>query len=77
VTDKPDLDARLHSEQEFHDRKYTSGDELFPKHYALNPTAPLFDRMLERISSRETHNVKVLEYGCGEDWTFVALEPVT
>jgi len=60
-----DLSARHEAESRFHDEKYSQG-ERYPRHYAVNPTYPIYRKMLGMagdLSSRQ-----LLEYGCGEGW---------
>lgn len=59
------LAARQESESAFHDRKYGEG-EGYPRHYAVQPTYPVYLRMLEQIG--DMTGQRVLEYGCGEGW---------
>lgn len=49
----------------FTDRKYNQGDQ-YPYHYAVNPTYPIYQRMLDMINNLSGKHV--LEYGCGEGW---------
>lgn len=56
---------RQQSESDFHDKKYTDGDS-FPRHYSVNPTYPIYQRMLEMAG--DLQDKLVLEYGCGEGW---------
>lgn len=60
-----DLASRHESESGFHDRKYGHGDG-YPRHYAVNPTYPIYLRMLSMTGDRS--GKAVLEYGCGEGW---------
>ncbi len=60
-----DLGARHQSESQFHDAKYGEGDH-YPKHYAVNPTYPVYQAMLEMAGDLD--GSRVLEYGCGEGW---------
>lgn len=60
-----DLSRRHAAESDFHDRKYGEG-EGFPRHYAVNPTYPIYQRMLALAGDQS--NRSVLEYGCGEGW---------
>lgn len=62
---KNDLASRHESESDFHDRKY-GRDEGYPRHYAVQPTYPIYLRMLEMTG--EQSGKQVLEYGCGEGW---------
>lgn len=62
---KKDLASRHESESDFHDRKY-GRDEGYPRHYAVQPTYPIYLRMLEMMGDRS--GKQVLEYGCGEGW---------
>ena len=61
----PDLAARHEAESRFHDHKYGEG-EGYPRHYAVRPTYPVFERMLEMAGDLSGRSV--LEYGCGEGW---------
>jgi ubiquinone/menaquinone biosynthesis C-methylase UbiE len=65
TTPSNDLETRLRGEQAFHDAKY-SGDDLYPRHYKVNPTAQVYERMRDMLGNLE--NKRVLEYGCGEGW---------
>ena len=60
-----DLDSRHEAESQFHDRKYGQG-EGYPRHYAVQPTYPIYLRMLGMTGDRS--GKQVLEYGCGEGW---------
>ena len=60
------LAERLKAEASFHDHKYAT-EESFPKHYKINPTLPVFNRMLARLP-RDMSGLHVLEYGCGTGW---------
>jgi ubiquinone/menaquinone biosynthesis C-methylase UbiE len=60
-----DLSRRHSAESEFHDRKYGEG-EGFPRHYMVNPTYPVYRRMLAMAGDQAGKSV--LEYGCGEGW---------
>lgn len=62
---KKDLGSRHEAESEFHDRKYGQG-EGYPRHYAVQPTYPIYLRMLGMTGDRS--GKQVLEYGCGEGW---------
>ena len=62
---KKDLGSRHEAESEFHDRKYGQG-EGYPRHYAVQPTYPIYRRMLAMVGSLS--GKQVLEYGCGEGW---------
>ena len=66
-----DLSARHEAEARFHDHKYESGDS-FPRHYRINPTLPVFERMMARLGDDLT-NKRVLEYGCGTGWVTTQL----
>jgi SAM-dependent methyltransferase len=59
------LPERHQAEAAFHDQKYAHG-ESYPRHYMLNPTYPIYQRMLALAG--EQRNKCVLEYGCGEGW---------
>lgn len=63
-----DLDKRQNSESSFHDRKYSqeSQGEQYPLHYTVNPTYPIYQRMLDGMG--DLSGKRVLEYGCGEGW---------
>jgi SAM-dependent methyltransferase len=61
-----DLADRLKAEASFHDHKYATGDS-FPKHYKVQPTLPVFHRMLARLPE-DLSKHHVLEYGCGTGW---------
>jgi SAM-dependent methyltransferase len=60
------LAERHESESKFHDRKYSQPDRSYPRHYAVHPTYPIYQRML--AAAGELHGKTVLEYGCGEGW---------
>lgn len=60
-----DLDSRHEAESAFHDQKYGDGDG-YPRHYAVQPTFPIYLRMLDMVECWT--NKHVLEYGCGEGW---------
>lgn len=60
-----DLSARHESESKFHDQKYGHGTG-YPRHYAVNPTYPIYERMLAMAG--DLTGQRVLEYGCGEGW---------
>lgn len=59
------LDSRHKSEEEFHDRKYSS-ENSSPKHYSYGPTYRIFQSMKEALGSVEGKHI--LEYGCGNGW---------
>jgi SAM-dependent methyltransferase len=61
-----DLSERHRTEALFHDQKYETGDS-FPRHYRVNPTLPVFDRLLARLGEDLSH-ARILEYGCGTGW---------
>jgi len=61
-----DLAARHEAESHFHDQKYGQGDR-YPRHYAVNPTYPIYQRMLGSMAG-DLSGKHVLEYGCGEGW---------
>jgi SAM-dependent methyltransferase len=65
------LADRHRAEALFHDHKYETG-ESFPRHYKINPTAPVLDRMLAMLGS-DLSNRRVLDYGCGNGWTTTQL----
>jgi ubiquinone/menaquinone biosynthesis C-methylase UbiE len=60
-----DLVRRHSAESDFHDKKYGKG-EGYPRHYAVNPTYPIYQRMLRMVG--DLRGKSVLEYGCGEGW---------
>jgi ubiquinone/menaquinone biosynthesis C-methylase UbiE len=60
-----DLSRRHAAESDFHDRKYGEG-KGYPRHYAVSPTYPIYQRMLALAADQS--NKSVLEYGCGEGW---------
>jgi SAM-dependent methyltransferase len=60
-----DLEGRHAAESDFHDRKYGEGGG-YPRHYAVNPTYPIYQRM--RALAGDVLDLTVLEYGCGEGW---------
>jgi ubiquinone/menaquinone biosynthesis C-methylase UbiE len=60
-----DLGSRHEAESQFHDRKYGQG-EGYPRHYAVQPTYPIYQRMLAMTGNLP--GKQVLEYGCGEGW---------
>jgi SAM-dependent methyltransferase len=60
-----DLASRQEAESEFHDRKYGQG-EGYPRHYAVRPTYPIYQRMLRMVG--DCKGKQMLEYGCGEGW---------
>jgi 2-polyprenyl-3-methyl-5-hydroxy-6-metoxy-1,4-benzoquinol methylase len=66
-----DLAERHKAEAVFHDHKYATGDS-FPRHYKVNPTAPVLERMLAMLG-RDLTGKRVLEYGCGDGWITVKL----
>jgi SAM-dependent methyltransferase len=59
------LAERHQAESAFHNGKYSDGQSC-PRHYALNPTYPIYQRMLALAGDQA--NKRVLEYGCGEGW---------
>lgn len=61
-----DLAARHEAESHFHDQKYGQGDR-YPRHYAVNPTYPIYQRMVRMAG--DLSGKGVLEYGCGEGWS--------
>ncbi len=62
---RKDLASRHEAESDFHDRKYGHG-EGYPRHYAVQPTYPIYLRMLGMMGDQS--GKQVLEYGCGEGW---------
>lgn len=60
-----DLSARHEAESRFHDEKYGHGVR-YPRHYSVNPTYPIYLRMLGMAGNLS--GKRVLEYGCGEGW---------
>lgn len=60
-----DLAARHEAESHFHDQKY-GHDERYPRHYSVNPTYPIYQRMITMAG--DLANKRMLEYGCGEGW---------
>jgi len=60
-----DLVRRHSAESDFHDKKYGKG-EGYPRHYSVNPTFPIYQRMLAMVG--DPLGKSVLEYGCGEGW---------
>src|SRR6267143_870567 len=60
-----DLAERHKAESGFHDKKYGEG-EGYPRHYAVNPTYPIYQRMMALAGDQSSRTV--LEYGCGEGW---------
>lgn len=63
--DEISLKQRLERERAFHDEKYTTYEDV-PKHYAVNPTAAIYQRMLEHLG--RVKDLDILEYGCGDGW---------
>lgn len=61
-----DLAARHLREVVFHDRQY-GAENSTPRHYDINPTAPVFERLLAQLGE-DLSNKRVLEYGCGTGW---------
>ena len=59
------ITERHKAESSFHDKKYGEG-EGYPRHYAVNPTYPIYERMLAMAGDQSGKDV--LEYGCGEGW---------
>lgn len=59
------LEERHKAESGYHDRKYGYG-EGYPLHYAVQPTYPIYLRMLGM--TRDWSEKQVIEYGCGEGW---------
>lgn len=68
---QPALRARHETEAAFHDHKYATGDS-FPRHYAVNPTYPVFVRVLD-LMGEDLRGKHVLEYGCGTGWSTLEL----
>jgi len=60
-----DLSSRLAREATFHDAKY-SGADLYPRHYAVQPTQYVYQEMSRMLG--DLTDKRVLEYGCGEGW---------
>ena len=60
------LANRHQAEAAFHDHKYSTG-ESFPRHYKVNPTYPVFLRLMDLLGA-DLSGVHVLEYGCGTGW---------
>jgi 2-polyprenyl-3-methyl-5-hydroxy-6-metoxy-1,4-benzoquinol methylase len=60
-----DLTERHKAESDSHDNKSSQG-EGYPRHYAVNPTYPIYQRML--VLAGDLPCKAVLEYGCGEGW---------
>jgi ubiquinone/menaquinone biosynthesis C-methylase UbiE len=60
-----DLASRHKAESDFHDLKYGRG-EGYPRHYAVNPTYPIYLKMLKFAGNPSGKTV--VEYGCGEGW---------
>lgn len=56
---------RQGAESSFYDTQYGQGDH-FPKHYAVHPTYPIYQKMLVMVG--DLSDKCVLEYGCGEGW---------
>lgn len=59
------LDARHRKEEEFHNQKYANANTS-PKHYDVNPTFKIFQRMIQIIGN--VSDKRILEYGCGNGW---------
>lgn len=59
------LASRHKAESDFHDRKYGHG-EGYPRHYSVQPTYPVYLRMMDMAGDLSAKHV--LEYGCGEGW---------
>jgi len=59
------LNSRHKLESDFHDRKYGHGDG-YPRHYTVQPTYPIYLRMMDMVG--DPSGKHVLEYGCGEGW---------
>lgn len=62
---EPPLDERLARESSFHNEKYT-GRDLYPAHYAVNPTEHVYKQMKSMLG--DISGKRVLEYGCGDGW---------
>lgn len=62
---RKDLNSRHEAESDFHDRKYSRGDGN-PWHYAVQPTYPIYLRMMDMAG--DLSGKHMLEYGCGEGW---------
>ncbi len=62
---KNDLLQRQNAEAIFHAQKYAE-QEHFPYHYSVNPTYPVYQKMLSMLG--DLSGKCVLEYGCGEGW---------
>jgi SAM-dependent methyltransferase len=65
------LSDRHRAEALFHDHKYETGSS-FPRHYRMNPTLPVFERLLARLGD-DLSQARVLEYGCGTGWVTTQL----
>lgn len=59
------LESRQKDESSFFDDRYDN-KERYPGHYAVHPTYPVYQRMLDMIG--DLSGKSVLEYGCGEGW---------
>jgi SAM-dependent methyltransferase len=68
---RAELAERHRAEMLFHDHKYATG-ESFPRHYKVNPTYPVFERLLAMLGD-DLSNIHVLEYGCGTGWITLQL----
>jgi SAM-dependent methyltransferase len=60
------LQARLQREAEFHDTKYSTGEESYPSHYSVGPTQYVYTQMRDALG--DLNGKHVLEVGCGEGW---------
>lgn len=65
------LEARHQREALFHDHLYAEHSAV-PRHYRVNPTYPVFQRMLALLGDDLTGK-RVLEYGCGNGWVTLEL----
>lgn len=64
-SDESALAERHKKEEGFHDEKY-SEEGTSPKHYQVNPTFKIYQRMIEMIGNID--GKRILEYGCGNGW---------
>jgi SAM-dependent methyltransferase len=65
------LQARHQREAVFHDHLYAEHSAV-PRHYRVNPTYPVFKRMLALLGD-DLSGKRVLEYGCGNGWVTLEL----